>query len=214
MKVFRKMFAFAVTVAAIAMATSAFAATAEYDATNKLVKVADTSALNNETAQATVAVVKSTFNGTNDADIYFIDQDAVATIKANLVAGLAVKDELVNPAENYEVRVAGTGTAMQRINFETVQSTTIDKVQIVGAGAAVKAVGIKGEFTYNGGGETVVLTLKDTVNLVNGEPAIGTVTWDLGSIASSNAPLVFGLEIQSATEMDMRGIEYVGFTAQ
>lgn len=211
MKVFRKMFAFAVTVAAIAMATSAFAATAEYDTANDLVKVADTSEMT-ETAQMTVAVVPTNFGGAA-ADIMYIDQDAADTIKANLASGLAVKEALTVPT-NYEVRVAGTDMNMETINFQAVQTTKIENIAIVGAGESVKAVGIKGEFTYNGGGKTVVLTLKDTVNKINGEDAVGTVTWDLGNIASTNTPLVFGLEIYSTTEMNMTGIEYVGFTAQ
>ena len=211
MKVFRKMFAFAVTVAAIAMATSVFAATAEYDATNKLVKVDDISGLGNP-AQMTVAVVKNTFNG-NDADIYYINQDVADTIKDELVDGLAVKDELTIPTD-YQVRVAGTGMDMETINFQAVQTSKIENIEIVGGGTAVKAVGIKGEFTFNGGGTTVVLNLIDTVNKINGEPAVGSVRWDLGSIASNNTPLVFGLEIQSATEMDMSGIQYNGFTVE
>ncbi len=198
MKVFRKMFAFAVTVAAIAMATSAFAATAEYDATNIKVKVADTTAMT-ENAQMTVAVVPTNFAG-NDADIMYIDQDAAATIKANLEAGLAVKEALEVPT-NYEVRVAGTSMNMQTINFQAVQEEEDDYEYITGEGA----LGIKGAFQYNGNAKTVVLTLKDAKN----NDMTGTLEWDLlGGIASSNATITFGLEIQSETR-DLSGISIV-----
>lgn len=196
MKVFRKMFAFAVTVAAIAMATSAFAATAEYDATNKLVKVANTSALDNETAQATVAVVKSTFDGTNDADIYFIDQNTADVIAENLKAGLKIKDAITVPTD-YQVRVAGTNTAIQAINFKSIQESSITKV------GDANAVGFTGTFQYNGGTKKVLLTFKDGT-------ATGDYTWDLGdAITASNATIVFGLEIQPDAGQDVSGIELV-----
>ena len=194
MKVFRKMFAFAVTVAAIAMATSAFAATAEYD--NGLVKVADGTF--SETGQMTVAVLPVEF-GSTDAEIMYIDQDAAETIKANLVNGLAVKEALTVPTD-FEVRVAGTSMDMQTINFQTIQAP---QYTVVGENlTAATAVGFKGTFQYNGNAKTVVLTLNDSV-----AGKTGTVNWDLlGEIASSNATITFGLEIQSETAMDMSGI--------
>ena len=197
MKVFRKMFAFAVTVAAIAMATSAFAATAEYDSTNIKVSVDDVSALG-ETAQMTVAVVPTTFSG-NDAEIMYIDQDAADTIKANLADGLAIKEALTVPTD-YEVRVAGTNTAMTTINFETIQGPTYS---VVGENlTSATAVGFKGSFEYLGNAKTVVLTLNDSV-----AGKTGTLEWDLlGGIASTNTTITFGLEIQSETAMDMSGI--------
>lgn len=204
MKVFRKMFAFAVTVAAIAMATSAFAATAEYDASNVLVKVADTSALDAETAQATVAVVPTNF-GETDAEIYYIDQDAVATIKANLVSGLAVKEAITVPAD-YEVRVAGTNTAMTKIAFATVQPPEEDDYEIVGSNlTAATAVGIKGTFSLTAGVDTLYVTVQDAKN----NNAQGIIEWDMAGIVT-NADITFGLEIQSETPRDLSGISIVG----
>ncbi len=198
MKVFRKMFAFAVTVAAIAMATSAFAATAEYDSANVKVKVADVSALT-ETAQMTVAVVETGFDGTDDGDIYYIDQDQADAIKANLQAGLAVKEALTVPT-NYEVRVAGTSMDMQTINFQAVQAP---EYIVVGENlTSATAVGFKGSFSYNGNAKTVVLTLKDA----NNSNATGTVEWDLLDGINTNATITFGLEIQSAEPRDLSGI--------
>lgn len=197
MKVFRKMFALAVSVAAIAMATSAFAATAEYDATNVLVKVADTSVLNNEAGQATVAVVPTNFgeNGT-DAQIYFIDQNTADVIAENLEAGLKIKDAITVPTD-YQVRVAGTNTAMQAINFKSIQESSITKV------GDANAVGFTGTFQYNGGTKKVLLTFKDGT-------ATGDYTWDLGdAITASNATIVFGLEIQPDAGQDVSGIELV-----
>ena len=194
MKVFRKMFAFAVTVAAIAMATSAFAATAEYN--NGLVTVADGSF--SETAQMTVAVVPTDFEG-NDADIMYIDQDAAETIKAKLVSGLAVKEELEIPT-NFEVRVAGTNMDMDTINFQAIQAPTYT---VVGENLeSATAVGFKGTFQYNGNAKTVVITLNDSV-----ANKTATVNWDLlEGITASNTTITFGLEIQSAEAMNMSGI--------
>ncbi len=205
MKVFRKMFAFAVTVAAIAMATSAFAATAVYDDTdtdNPLVKITDGEFAEN--AQMTVAVLPVGFGSSDDdADIMYIDQDAAEIIKEKLASGLAVKGELVNPADNYEVRVAGTNTAMQTINFEAVQEEE-DYEYITGEGA----LGIKGSFNYDGTAKTVVLTLKDAKN---GDKE-GSIEWDLlGGIAATNAKIRFGLEIQSTTR-DLSGITVVSIS--
>lgn len=196
MKVFRKMFAFAVTVAAIAMATSAFAATAEYDSTNIKVSVDDVSALG-ETAQMTVAVVPTAFSG-NDAEIMYIDQDEAAEIKADLEAGLAIKEALTVPTD-YEVRVAGTNMNMETINFQAVQSP---EYTVVGENLeAATAIGFKGSFSYNGNAKTVVLSLEDTV-----AGKTGTLVWDLLEGINTNATITFGLEIQSETAMDMSGI--------
>ena len=200
MKVFRKMFAFAVTVAAIAMATSAFAATAEYDATNKLVKVADTGMLEAEQGQATVAVLPVGFRG-NDADIMYIDQDSADAIQQKLEDGLAVKAELVNPAEGYEVRVAGTSTAMQTINFNSIQ--VVGDVTNVTDQAITNAIGFKGSFQYNGGSKEVTLYFSDSKTGATNVP----YTWNLGdAISSSNATIVFGLEIQADNGQELDGI--------
>ncbi len=199
MKVFRKMFAFAVTVAAIAMATSAFAATAEYDTENDLVKVADTSEMT-ETAQMTVAVVPTTFNGAA-ADIMYIDQDAADTIKANLDSGLAVKEALTVPT-NYEVRVAGTNMSMQTINFNSIQVVG-DVTKVPESTAA--AIGFTGTFQYNGGAKKISLTFADSNNTEAGER---TKEWDLTDAlpGSVSAEIVFGLEIQADNGQDLSGI--------
>ena len=189
MKVFRKMFAFAVTVAAIAMATSAFAATAVYD--NGLVKVTGTF---DEDEQMTVAVITADFDG-DDADIYYIDQDAAETIKANLQSGLAVKTALVDPAVNYEVRVAGTDMSMQEIYFNSIQ--VVEQPTRVEASNA-SAIGFKGSFQYNGGSKKVVITLVDD----NADGRRGTLEWDLSNVGSFNAPITFGLEIQADDMQD------------
>ena len=197
------MFAFAVTVAAIAMATSAFAATAEYDATNKLVKVANTSALDNETAQATVAVVPREFgeNGT-DAQIYFIDQNTADVIAENLKAGLKIKDAITVPTD-YQVRVAGTNTDIQVINFKSIQVVE-QPTKVEASNASV--IGFKGSFQHNGGSKKVVITLVD--NKANGRE--GTLEWDLSNVASFAAPITFGLEIQADDmQNDVSGIELV-----
>lgn len=199
MKVFRKMFAFAVTVAAIAMATSAFAATAEYDATNIKVKVADADALANP-AQMTVAVVPTNFDG-DDADIMYIDQDTSATIKANLKAGLAIKAALEVPT-NYEVRVAGTDMDIDKIKFNSIQ--VVDDVTKVPESTAA-AIGFTGTFQYNGGAnKTIVLNFSDSKTGATNVP----YTWDLsealpGAVA---AEIVFGLEIQADNNQDLSGI--------
>lgn len=204
MKVFRKMFAFAVTVAAIAMATSAFAATAEYDASNVLVKVADTSALT-ETAQMTVAVVPANFGESSTAaDIYYINQDEAATIKSMLASGLAVKEAITVPA-NYEVRVAGTNMDMTTINFATVQEPEDEEYEIIGENlTAATAVGIKGTFSLTAGVSTVYVSLNDSV-----AGKQGVIEWDLSDIVT-NADITFGLEIQSKTPMDLSGISITG----
>lgn len=191
MKVFRKMFAFAVTVSAIALATSAFAATAEYDSSNVLVKVADTSSLTEEN-QMTVAVVPKNF-GETDEEIYFIDQDEAATIKANLARGLAVKDALQNPA-NFEVRVAGTTMDMKTFAIPAVADD--DEYEYIG-GTDGKPLGIKGTFQYNGTAKTVVLTLKDASN-----DKTGSLSWDLlENIPGANGlTITFGLEIHPSVE--------------
>ena len=214
MKVFRKMFAFAVTVAAIAMATSAFAATAVYDETagapNPLVKVADTAALAGETGQATVAVVPTNFGeeGTTDAEaIYYIDQDDVEVIKTNLVNGLKIKGAIADRSQ-YAVRVAGTNTAMTQIEFAAVQPDE-DGYEIVGkVGKDLEeatAVGIKGTFKLNKANvQTVYVTVQDAKN----GNKTGVVEWDLSAFRT-NADITFGLEIQSETPRDLSGISIV-----
>lgn len=210
MKVFRKMFALAVSVAAIAMATSAFAATAEYDATNVLVKVADTSVLNNEAGQATVAVVPTNFgeNGT-DAQIYFIDQNTADVIAENLEAGLKIKDAITVPTD-YQVRVAGTNTAMQTINFSSIQVIS-DVTKVAGSNAT--AVGFTGTFQYNGGTKAVVLKFTDSNNAAAGEVS---QVWDLTDVLPNNvaAGIIFGLEIQADNNQNLEGISVSFANAQ
>lgn len=208
MKVFRKMFAFAVTVAAIAMATSAFAATAVYDdadTNNPLVKVTDGEFT--EQAQMTVAVVPTNFGeeGTDAEDIYYIDQDEASVIIADLQSGLKIKDEIADRT-GYQVRVAGTNTAMQTINFEAIEPDE-DEYEILGgneAGQTSQAVGIKGTFSLNAVVDTVYITVEDAV-----ANRTAVIDWDLSEF-NTNADIIFGLEIQSNEPRDLSGISIIG----
>ena len=109
MKNLKKIFAIAMSVATVAMSTSAFAEaiTATYDAENTAVLIEDAAAVIGETTgQMTVVVTPDTFGENSTADdIYYINQDDAAAFAA-IIENMGVKAAL-DGEKNWQVRIGG-----------------------------------------------------------------------------------------------------------
>jgi hypothetical protein len=109
MKNLKKIFAIAMSVATVAMSTSAFAEaiTATYDAENTAVLIEDAAAVIGETTgQMTVVVTPDTFGENSTADdIYYINQDDAAAFAA-IIENMGVKAAL-DGEKKWQVRIGG-----------------------------------------------------------------------------------------------------------
>ena len=127
MKNLKKILIAAMSIAAIAMSTTAFAATeATYNADTKTAAL--TLAEGDVTAtsgQMTVVVVPKTFGADSGAaDIYYINQEEFGTKFAEILANMGLKGE-ITPAE-YEVRIGGENMAsVAKFNFKAEGGTVI-----------------------------------------------------------------------------------------
>ena len=202
MKVFKKVFAFAIALTAIAMASSVMAATgnATYDKANH--KVAANVDVSGISGQATVAVVPKDF-GSNDAaaaDIYYINQDAPATIATDLVNGVGLKTAALDfvPSE-FEVRVGGGASVLDYEILPVVTNNDFvaapDKTE--GEPAGTKRVGHSGTFQFNGGTiSKIKFTLSNgTETKVVDTSALGDAGKFTGSLNSVIGTVTFGIEI-------------------
>ena len=108
MKKFKKILVAAMSIAAIAMSTTAFAATtATYDKSSQTAALTlaegDVSATS---GQMTVVVVPKTFGASSEATgIYYINQEEFGTKFAEILANMGLKGD-IDPA-GYEVRIGG-----------------------------------------------------------------------------------------------------------
>ncbi len=108
MKKFKKILVAAMSIAAIAMSTTAFAATtATYDKSSQTAALTlaegDVSATS---GQMTVVVVPKTFGASSEAtEIYYINQEEFGTKFAEILANMGLKGD-IDPA-GYEVRIGG-----------------------------------------------------------------------------------------------------------
>lgn len=109
MKNLKKIFAIAMSVATVAMSTSAFAEaiTATYDAENTAVLIEDAATVIGETTgQMTVVVTPDTFGENSTADdIYYINQDDAAAFAA-IIENMGVKAAL-DDTKKWQVRIGG-----------------------------------------------------------------------------------------------------------
>ena len=171
MKVFKKVFAFAIALTAIAMASSAMAAETEkavYD--NGVVKVAlaDSALVGDD--QTTVAVVDSHFGeGDPDVDdIYYIDQDTAAVIGAKLNTGVGLKlptGTTFTPS-TAEVRIGGankSGYDTHTIPAIVPPTTFNEPAPVVDPETGKSTVGFDGTIVLNGATfNDIVFTLTST----------------------------------------------------
>ncbi len=108
MKKFKKILVAAMSIAAIAMSTTAFAATtATYDKSSQTAALTlaegDVSATS---GQMTVVVVPKTFGASSEAtEIYYINQEEFGTKFTEILANMGLKGD-IDPA-GYEVRIGG-----------------------------------------------------------------------------------------------------------
>lgn len=205
MKVFKKVFAFAIALTAIAMASSAMAAETEkavYD--NGVVKVAlAVSALEGDD-QTTVAVVDSHFGeGDPDVDdIYYIDQDTATVIGAKLNTGVGLKlpTGTFTPS-TAEVRIGGANKSGYDTHTIPAVVTNNDFVaapdKTEGEPAGTKRVGHSGTFQFNGG---TISKIKFTLSngpetKVVDTSALGDAGKFTGSLNSVIGTVTFGIEI-------------------
>ncbi len=199
MKVFRKVFAAAIALTAIAMATSAFAADATYNAQDKTMSIADTSAFAGY-SQATIAVVPYNFGGTDANEIYYINQGTGAEV-ATIAANIGLKDALNAPA-SYEVRVGGEGDyltyTVPAVQFNNDSATITDD-------AVAGRAGVKASFAVNSEIQKLIIKLIDK----NNGNITGSYEWQDLNIANVNgATFTFGLEIVG--DGNLSGIEVTG----
>lgn len=210
MKVLKKVFAFAIALTAIAMATSVMAAdgdaTYAFDGTNAT--MAATTGLTGD-AQTTVAVVPKTFGADNAKadDIYYINQDTAANIAAALEAGVGLKGEL-NPVSGFQVRVGSNGSVL---TYE-VPSYVVDEdinseepvVEITNGVGTTYRYGFDGKITLNGTALNKILFTLSTneEGVVNNTVTISTddndaekINFVNNKIASMVGDVEFGLEI-------------------
>ena len=208
MKVFKKVFAFAIALTAIAMASSAMAADAVYN--NGTVSVANTFS---GTDQTTVVVVDSHF-GEGDidvADIFYIDQNTAENIGATLNSGVAINAPNFVPS-TAEVRVGGNGkdTYDTYVIPEFVAPTTFNNESVTDPETGKKVIGFDGTIVLNGATfNDIVFTLTST------EYAGEQFTWKASdsavfnktgnaTIANLVGNVTFGLEIAGvAAEYDV-----------
>lgn len=207
MKVLKKVFAFAIALTAIAMASSAMAADATYavdNAGNATVTVnADISGTN----QTTVAVVPTTFGDETEAvadDIYYINQGTTDEIKALLAAGVGLKNTLDVPAA-FEVRVGGETQdvyAIPAVVPSIGDGSSNEELTQSGSVEGTSKLAFDGSLTVNGAGLTRLkfsLTAKEA-----GKDDLTAVFYsnDEGvvfdkNIASIFGTVTFGLEIDN-----------------
>ena len=205
MKVLKRVFAIAISLAAIAVATSAFAADATYDAANQKIALPEAAieSIESMTGQVTMAVVPKTFGaGSNSEDIYYINQ-GVAADMADVAASIGLKGALSVPT-NYQVRVGGQDAAMTAYDIPAV--TFVDSTLVTDDDVEDR-VGVMGTITVNAGVNDLKVLLKD------GDVA-GVYNWNGINIASTNgATFTFGLEIINNTgdaAKDMSNITITG----
>ena len=118
MKNLKKIFAIALSVATVAMSTSAFAATYDAEATSVALTTEEIATLDSYAGQMTVVVVPKTFGETSTAaDIYYINQDDAAAFDA-IIADMGVKAALDDTKE-WEVRIGGENVA-EVVTFDVV----------------------------------------------------------------------------------------------
>jgi len=108
MKNLKKIFAVAMSIATVAMSTSAFAATYDAEATSVALTADEIATLDSYAGQMTVVVVPTTFGeASGAADIYYINQDEAGEAFDAILADMGVKAALGEENE-WEVRVGGT----------------------------------------------------------------------------------------------------------
>lgn len=203
MKVFRKVFAAAIALTAIAMASSAFAAdgTATYNATAKTMTVVDAATAPFASYnQATIAVVPYNFGGTDANEIYYINQGTGAEV-ATIATNIGLKGALNAPA-SYEVRVGGEGDyltyTVPAVQFNNDSATITDD-------AVAGRAGVKASFAVNSEIQKLIIKLIDKKN----GNITGSYEWQDLNIANVNgATFTFGLEIVG--DRDLSGIEVTG----
>ena len=124
MKKFKKILVAAMSIAAIAMSTTAFAATtATYDKSSQTAALTlaegDVSATS---GQMTVVVVPETFGASSEAtEIYYINQEEFGTKFTEILANMGLKGD-IDPAK-YEVRIGG----------ENMDSVAVFKFEVQGS---------------------------------------------------------------------------------
>ena len=209
MKVFKKVFAFAIALTAIAMASSVMAENGTATYTDHKIKVDD---IERASGQTTVAVVTNTFDGTNSDDIYYIDQDEASVIEANLKAGvgLKAKDESF-VASALQVRVGG-GDEIEVFDVPAVQyddsykSQTPEKKPEDGK-TDIYRIGLEGKFQMNGGTvNKITFVLKAAGEGHDTDKYSNTALVDTGTVefsgdyGSISGEVTFGLEIANVPE--------------
>ncbi len=203
MKVFKKVFAFAVALTAIAMASSAMAADAIYSDGSVSVE--------NDfigEAQTTVAVVDSRF-GENDTysveDIYYVNQDTAANIGDLLNNGVELLVNNVNfvPATT-EVRVGGNDKdTYETYYIQKLQDVTINTIA-PDEDDAERRFGFDGTYQFNGGSISAIKFELESLGhdgaLYESSATVATnndalVEQLLGRIPSAYGEFTFGLEV-------------------
>lgn len=194
MKVFKKVFAFAIALTAIAMASSAMAnGTATYTSDHK-VQVA---AIERTEGQTTVAVVNENFGETDASveDIYYIDQDEAAVIASKLATGVGLKDKDSSfVASSLQVRVGG-GNAIEYFDvpeyaYEIPEPT--EDVIVDGQ----RRLGVDGTVNVNGSSSVAALKF-----LLNDGTADAEYIWNFDSAVNAiQGKVTFGLEINNVPE--------------
>jgi hypothetical protein len=203
MKVLKRVFAIAISLAAICVATSAFAADATYDAETATIALPEAAIqeIQGMTGQVTMAVVPNNFgSGSNSEDIYYINQGTAADM-ADKAASIGLKGALSVPA-NYQVRVGGQDASMVAHNIPAVAFVFEGSQTIVGE----DRVGVKGTITVNAGINNLKVLLKDG-------DVTGSYDWNGINIASANgATFTFGLEIVNNTDDAAKDLSNVTIT--
>ena len=215
MKVFKKVFAFAIALTAIAMASSAMAADATYD--NGVVKVAN-AGLTSE-LQTTVAVVDTQFGKTDAApsadDIYYIDQDTAANINSKLATGVTLKTVADFTPSTAEVRVGGNG----KTSYDTYTIPNVvynegyktqepaERGEADGEPAGTKRLGFEGTFKLNGGAVSKIkfklISAGHDEALYNSEAQFDNTNElvnFIGELPSIVGEVSFGLEVAGVPE--------------
>ncbi len=192
MKVFKKVFAFAIALTAIAMASSAMAANATYNSDAKTVSLAqaDIETIAAASGQVTIAVVHDSF-GENDTDtivdnIAYINQ-GTGTDVAGYAAAMGVKDGVILNPHAYRVRVGGLGD----VQVYDIPATAVATVNAPNKSVEGR-IGFDGSIALDG---KLVSKLIFTLNSgVDGAENIEW-TWDNISIPNTIGTVTFGLEI-------------------
>jgi len=204
MKVFKKVFAFAIALTAIAMASSAMAAeqTATYTAHKIAVPVASES-----TEQATIAVVDADFGEsdatTTAADIYYINQDEAKNIANELTAGVGLKSVENFVPTSVEVRLGGAMSGEYTVfPFTFDKEAVVPAEPIAGIKEGTERIGFEGEIVVNGGTfSDILFTLSSEGDAELGDKTItvraSEAAWkNAFTIPSVYGTVTFGLEIE------------------